>query len=168
MTPPGTEGTLVCPSCGADHPAAERFCPDCNLPLVLASEDGAPAREPVSDSHERARKIKPQLTEGRLVRVAGGRNQAEAEFIQGLLLEEGVPSMLRRSAGFDVPDFLAAGPRDVLVPEAAVATAREVLLQGELISDEPPPRVVAPGKLLVGLLVALLLGAIVVWLLSQL
>jgi hypothetical protein len=49
-----------------------------------------------------------------------------------------------------------------------VATAREVLLQGELISDEPPPRVVAPGKLLVGLLVALLLGAIVVWLLSQL
>jgi len=100
--------------------------------------------------------------------VAGGRNQAEAEFIQGLLLEEGVPSMLRRSAGFDVPDFLAAGPRDVLVPEAAVATAREVLLQGELISDEPPPRVVAPGKLLVGLLVALLLGAIVVWLLSQL
>ena len=64
----------------------------------------------------RARKIKPQLAEGELVRVAGARNQAEAEFIQGLLLEEGVPSMLRRSAGFDVPDFLAAGPRDVLVP----------------------------------------------------
>jgi hypothetical protein len=28
-----------------------------------------------------------------------------------------------------VPDFLAAGPRDVLVPEAAVSIAREVLLQ---------------------------------------
>ena len=84
----------------------------------------------VSESHERARKIKPQLTEGPLVRVAWARNQAEAEFIQGLLLEEGVPSMLRRSAGFDVPDFLAAGPRDVLVPESAVATAREVLLAG--------------------------------------
>ena len=51
-----------------------------------------------------------------LVRVAGGRNQAEAELIQGLLLEEGVPSVLRRTAGFDVPDYLAAGPRDVLVP----------------------------------------------------
>ena len=69
------------------------------------------------------------------MRVAGARNQAEAEFIQGLLLEEGVPSLLRRSAGFDVPDFLAAGPRDVLVPESALATAREVLLEGELISD---------------------------------
>ena len=75
--------------------------------------------------------------------------------------------MLRRSAGFDVPDFLAAGPRDILVPEAALATAREVLLQGELISDEPPDRVVAPGRLLIGLLVALALGALLVWLLGQ-
>ena len=63
------------------------------------------------------------------MRVAGARNQAEAEFIQGLLLEEGVPSMLRRSAGFDVPDFLAAGPRDVLVPIAGLDAAREVLLR---------------------------------------
>ena len=157
---------LYCPACGTGYSDAQRFCPECKLPLVYG--DGADVTFAVTERHQRARKIKPQLTEGRLVRVAGARNQAEAEFIQGLLLEEGVPSMLRRSAGFDVPDFLAAGPRDVLVPEAAVATAREVLLQGELISDEPPPRVVAPGKLLVGLLIALLLGAIVVWLLSQL
>ena len=164
---PAAEGELHCPACGTGYPDQERFCPDCNLPLVQG-EGSTGVLERVGERHERARKIKPQLTEGRLVRVAGGRNQAEAEFIQGLLLEEGVPSMLRRSAGFDVPDFLAAGPRDVLVPEAAVATAREVLLQGELISDEPPPRVVAPGKLLLGLLIALALGAIVVWLLSQL
>ena len=123
--------------------------------------------EKVGERHERARKIKPQLTEGRLVRVAGARNQAEAEFIQGLLLEEGVPSMLRRSAGFDVPDFLAAGPRDVLVPEAAVATAREVLLQGELISDEPTGAGRRSRRLLAGLLIALALGALLVWLLSQ-
>jgi hypothetical protein len=84
-----------------------------------------------------------------------------------MLLEEGVPSLLRRSAGFDVPDFLAAGPRDILVPEAGVPTAREVLLQGELISEEPPPRVVAPARLLAGLLIALALGALVVWLLSR-
>ena len=164
---PAAEGELHCPACGTGYPERERFCPDCKLPLVQG-EGSTGVLETVGERHERARKIKPQLTEGRLVRVAGGRNQAEAEFIQGLLLEEGVPSMLRRSAGFDVPDFLAAGPRDVLVPEAAVATAREVLLQGELISDEPPPRVVAPGKLLLGLLIALALGAIVVWLLSQL
>jgi hypothetical protein len=154
---------LHCPACGSGYDEPERFCPACKLPLV----SGEGVIEPVSERHQRARKIKPQLTEGRLVRVAGGRNQAEAEFIQGLLLEEGVPSLLRRSAGFDVPDFLAAGPRDVLVPEAALATAREVLLQGELISDEPLGRVVAPGRLLAGLLIALALGALVVWLLGQ-
>lgn len=158
-----TEGELYCPACGSAYPEGERFCPDCKLPLV----HGEGAIEAVTERHERARKIKPQLTEGRLVRVAGARNQAEAEMIQGLLLEEGVPSMLRRSAGFDVPDFLAAGPRDVLVPESALPTAREVLLEGELISDEPSPRLVAPGRLLVGLLVALALGALVVWLAGQ-
>ena len=49
------------------------------------------------------------------MRVAAARHQAEAEMIQGLLLEEGIPSLARRSGGFDVPDFLAAGPRDILV-----------------------------------------------------
>jgi hypothetical protein len=155
---------LHCPACGVAYSDEERFCADCKLPLVRG--DGEIAA--VSERHERARKIKPQLTEGRLVRVAGARNQAEAEFIQGLLLEEGVPSLLRRSAGFDVPDFLAAGPRDVLVPEAAFATAREVLLEGELISAEPVGRPVAPGRLLAGLLIALAIGALVVWLMSRL
>jgi hypothetical protein len=156
---------LVCPACGASYPEQERFCPACNLPLVQGGGPGEVAA--VTERHERARKIKPQLTEGPLVRAAWARNQTEAEFIQGMLLEEGVPSMLRRSAGFDVPDFLAAGPRDVLVPESALATAREVLLEGELISGEPAPRVVAPGRLLAGLLVALVIGALVVWLASQ-
>lgn len=152
---------LRCPSCGVEQAASERFCPSCHLPLIIDEAAG-----PTDERHERARKIKPQLAEGELVSVAHARNQPEAEFIQGLLLEEGVPSLLRRSAGFDVPDFLAAGPRDILVPEAGVATAREVLLQGELISAEPPASVVAPGRLLVGLLIALALGALVVWLLS--
>ena len=158
---------LRCPSCGSAYSADERFCPDCKLPLV--HDDDAGVIVSVSERHERARKIKPQLTEGRLVRVAGARNQAEAEFIQGLLLEEGVPSLLRRTAGFDVPDFLAAGPRDVLVPESAFATAREVLLEGELVSDSDVPagRPVSPGRLLVGLLAALVVGAFVVWLLSR-
>ncbi len=159
---------LFCPVCGTSFPEDERFCSTCKVPLVYTDHPGEVGEVgEVSASHERARKIKPQLTEGRLVKVAYARNQAEAEFIQGLLLEEGVPSMLRRSAGFDVPDFLAAGPRDVLVPETAVMTARELLLQGDLISDEPPARVVAPARLLVGLLVALVIGALVVWLASQ-
>jgi hypothetical protein len=156
---------LHCPGCGAAYSGEERFCPDCKLPLVR--DEGV--IESVGERHERARKIKPQFTEGRLVRVACARNQAEAEFIQGLLLEEGVPSMLRRTAGFDVPDFLAAGPRDVMVPETALTTAREVLLQSELISDSdaPPARPVAPGRLLIGMAAALVIGALVVWLLSR-
>ena len=66
--------------------------------------------------------------EGRgLVKVAWAQNQAEAELIEGLLRDAGIPSMIMRSPGFDVPDFLAAGPRDVLVPEAAADEAREIL-----------------------------------------
>jgi hypothetical protein len=150
---------LVCPSCGAAYGREERFCRSCGLPLTF--EVSEPSQ--VSERHRIARKIKPQLSEGRLVRVAGARNQAEGEFIQAMLLEEGVPSVLRRSAGFDVPDFLAAGPRDVLVPESGAPTAREVLLEAELVSSEPAGAPVAPVHLLLGLLVALAAGAALVW-----
>ena len=47
--------------------------------------------------------------------------------IQGLLREDGIPSILKRSGGFDVPDFLAAGPRDVMVVSDLAAKARAVL-----------------------------------------
>ncbi len=153
---------LVCPSCGTAHGPQERFCRSCHIPLVHDSAHVPP--EAIDERHERARKIKPQLAEGSLVRVAGARNQAEAEFIQGMLLEEGIPSLLKRSAGFDVPDFLAAGPRDVLVPQTGLLAAREVLLQAEIIDDAPPVAVVTPGRLMIGLLAALVLGALVVWL----
>jgi hypothetical protein len=129
-----TDGPLACPSCARRYVLDEGFCEDCGMPLVYV---GSAADEyPASEARVRARKIRPELTEGRLVRVAGGRNQAEAELIQNLLLEEGVPSILRRSPGFDVPDFLAAGPRDVLVPEAGVETARDVLLESDLAPTE--------------------------------
>jgi hypothetical protein len=64
---------------------------------------------------------------GKLVKVAYGQNQMEAEMIQGLLAEHGIPSMLKRAPGFDNPDFLAAGPHHVLVPEGVAAEAGEVL-----------------------------------------
>jgi hypothetical protein len=93
------------------------------MPLVqLPGAERAP-----SERERRARKIKPQYSEGALVKVARAQHQSEAEFIEGLLLEEGIPSMLRRSAGFDVADMLAAGPRDVLVPESGAQAAREAL-----------------------------------------
>jgi len=62
-----------------------------------------------------------------LVKVAYARNLAEAELIQGLLRQEDIPSMVQRNGGFDVPDFLAAGPRDILVPESQAERARELL-----------------------------------------
>jgi hypothetical protein len=62
---------------------------------------------------------------GRLVKVAFALNQMEAEMIQGLLGEHGIPSMVQRTV--DNPEFLAAGPRQILVPEAAAEEAREVL-----------------------------------------
>ena len=50
-----------------------------------------------------------------------------------------MPSLLRRSAGFDVPDFLAAGPRDVYVPESGAAVARDLLLQSEMLVEPTTP-----------------------------
>ncbi len=157
---------LVCPRCASTHTSEERFCRGCGMPLVYPGDQELHA--PTSDRHERARKIKPQLAEGELVRVAGGRNQPEAEFIQGLLLEEGVPSLLRRARGFDVPDYLAAGPRDVLVPESGAGVAREVLLEAELLPTGPSSDLVSPGRLLAGLLGAFALVAIIAWLGTEL
>ena len=156
---------LVCPSCGLAHGGDESFCTRCGMPLTPPGAE--PLEEPLSEAHGRARKINPVYTEGELVRVAGGRNQAEAELIQGLLLEEGVPSLLRRTAGFDVPDFLAAGPRDVLVPEAGVEAAREILRQTKLAPSYgaarsgPRPLVLAAAIALGGAATAL-----VAWLLQ--
>ena len=98
----------------------------------------------------------------------GGRNQAEAELIQGMLLEEGVPSVQRRSAGFDVPDFLAAGPRDVLVPESGAEAARQVLLQSELAppaGGAPRPH---PAKLTAGVVGVGGVITAVIWVLDRL
>ena len=122
----------------------------------------------VSAGQESTPRSKAPERLGELVRVALARNQAEAEFIQGLLREEQIPSILRRTAGFDVPDFLSAGPRDILVARSRELDAREVLLQAEVISDEPSPASAAPspGRLLAGILIALALGALVVWLVS--
>jgi Putative prokaryotic signal transducing protein len=160
-----TEGPLACPRCARHYPLSERFCADCEMPLVYV---GQGEMKPITDAHDKARKVKPQYTRGELVRIAGGRNLAEAELIQGILLEEGIPSMQRRTRGFDVPDFLAAGPRDILVPESAVDDARSLLSEAEvgagdangagrspLGTDAGP----APVKLLAWILVVLALGS---------
>ena len=108
------------------------------MPLVHVAGDGG---RPLSPARERARKMRPQYAEGPLVRVATARHQAEAEMLEGMLLEEGVPSLVRRSGGFDVPDFLASGPRDILVPASGADRAREVLG----VPEPPPPRAAGEG-----------------------
>jgi hypothetical protein len=137
------------------------------MPLVHGGT--ADVEQPRDERHERARKIRPEYTHGELVRVAGGRNQPEAELIQGLLLEEGVPSMLRRTAGFDVPDFLAAGPRDVMVPESGAAVAREALRESDLAppETEEQPFGSRAVRIFAGLLIVGFVGLLVAWLLFQ-
>ena len=142
------------------------------MPLTYSPAESSDA--PASEAHERARKIDPRFTEGELVRVAGGRHQAEAELIQGMLLEEGVPSMLRRSPGADVPDFLAAGPRDVFVPESGAQAAREVLLEADMAPPASPARTPQQSearhaaRLIGAVLAGAALAALVAWTAIQL
>lgn len=118
-------------------------------------EPEAPAPDP--------RKVERRYTEGELVRVTGARNQAEADFVAALLLEEGIPSLVRRSAYADVPEMLAAGSRDVLVPHSALADARQVLLEGGIAVPQPGGGP-APAKLAAALGGALVVAALLVWL----
>jgi hypothetical protein len=168
-----SRGPLVCPRCATSYPLEERFCGECGMPLVYAGRTG---QEPVTEAHERLRKVKPQYTRGEAVKVGFARNQAEAELLQGLLLEEGIPSFLKRTRGFDVPDFLAAGPRDILVPQAGAEAARDVLANAAL-EDEAEEREelragvggpdISPGVLLAWILVGLGAAAGIVWVLYQ-
>jgi hypothetical protein len=63
----------------------------------------------------------------RWVKVAAAPDETDALLMDGVLKEAGIPSLIQRAAGFDAPDFLAAGPRDVLVPGSLVEEARQVL-----------------------------------------
>ncbi len=111
---------IVCPTCARPHPPNERFCEACGMPLVHS----AGAELQASERQRKARKIKPQYAEGELVKVAHAENQPEAEFIAGLLLEEGIPCLLRNSIGGYSPMI---GPREIMVPESGAQAAREAL-----------------------------------------
>jgi hypothetical protein len=116
-----------------------------------------------------------------LVKVAFARNQVEGEMMQGLLSEAGIPSVLKRSRGFDNPDFLAGGPHDVMVPEGAAKRAHEVLAE-TMIESEDEERAelegqrrlargetgdVSPARLAFWIFVVALGGFLLLWLLYQ-
>ena len=61
------------------------------------------------------------------MKVAAAPDETVALLMDGLLRDAGIPSLIQRAAGFDAPDFLAAGPRDVLVPDSLLGEAKQVL-----------------------------------------
>jgi hypothetical protein len=63
----------------------------------------------------------------RWVKVAAAPDETDALLMEGVLKDAGIPSLIQRAPGFDAPDFLSAGPRDVLVPGSLVEEARQVL-----------------------------------------
>ncbi len=72
------------------------------------------------------------------VKVAWAHQQAEAELIEQILKAEGIPCLIRRNKGFDVPDMLSAGPRDILVPAAAAEKAKELLADLKADDEDLP------------------------------
>ena len=59
--------------------------------------------------------------------MAAAPDESVALLMDGVLKDAGIPSLIQRAPGFDAPDFLAAGPRDVLVPGSLVEEAKQVL-----------------------------------------
>jgi hypothetical protein len=120
---------------------------------------------------------------GKLVKVAFARNQVEAEMIQGLLGEGGIPSVLKRARGFDAPEFLAAGPHDVLVDSSHAQEAKTLLADTitENEADEEvelreearlrrggPATETSPARLALWIGAALLVAFVLVWVLYEL
>lgn len=60
------------------------------------------------------------------VRVAVALHQPEAEMLAGMLHDLEIPVLIRR-ATMDVPEMLAGGPRELLVPPEHAADARAAL-----------------------------------------
>jgi hypothetical protein len=110
-------------------------------------------------------KIRPEYTHGDLRTVTTVRHVAEGEMLRGMLLEEGIPSMVRPARAFVIPQALGAAPHEVVVPESGYEAAYQ-LVHGELPQPQHPgsrsrPE---PGNLLAVVLIVAGLLAFLVWL----
>ena len=72
------------------------------------------------------------------MKVAAAPDESVALLMDGVLKDAGIPSLIQRAPGFDAPDFLAAGPRDVLVPGALAEEARQVLEDTTVLGSYAP------------------------------
>ena len=61
------------------------------------------------------------------MKVAVAPNETSALMMEGVLNNAGIPSLIQRARGFDAPDFLSAGPRDVLVSASSLREAKQIL-----------------------------------------
>jgi hypothetical protein len=118
---------------------------------------------------------------GKLVKVGFARNQAEAEMLQGLLQESKIPSVLKRSGGFDAPEFLAAGPRDIWVNKDHAQKARQILaetmtegegeereeLEGEARLRKTGGEPMSPQRLAMWVIAGAIVAIIVVWIVFE-
>jgi hypothetical protein len=118
---------------------------------------------------------------GKLIKVGFARNQAEAEMLQALLLESDIPSILKRSGGFDAPEFLAAGPRDIWVNQGHAEEARRILaetlteseseereeLEGEARLRATGGEPTSPGRLALYVAGGLVVMIVIVWIVYE-
>jgi hypothetical protein len=158
---PRANRLVECSNCGVQRGLNAQSCRRCGAVF------GCCGPKSVSVPNSVAGKVRPEYAVGRLVHATSGAHQMEAEMIQALLLEGGIPSVIRRSPGFDVPGFLAAGPRDVLVCESAQRAASEVLLNASVPrSDKPPPASLTHAAVLfTAILLVAFCASMVAWLL---
>ena len=86
----------------------------------------------------RAREPRPPAPQW--VRVATAMHQPEAEMLASLLGQLDIPVLVRRTT-MDVPDMLAGGPRELLVPADRALEARALLdpMEAPGEADEAPP-----------------------------
>ena len=118
---------------------------------------------------------------GKLIKVGFARNQAEAEMLQALLLQSDIPSVLKRSGGFDAPEFLAAGPRDIWVNRGHAEEARRILaetlteseseereeLEGEAHLRQTGGDPITPQRLALYVAGALVVAIVIVWIVYE-
>ena len=157
----GTVEPLACPTCARRFPLTERFCPDCETPLVYV---GRREEEPITDPEMRAQRVRPEYASGELVKVASASNPAEADLILGILLDQGIPA---RAAG-EVASVFPTSSRDILVPESASEVARALVAATGEQTVAPELTARAPLRLAIGLLIALAAGAALAWVLFEL
>jgi hypothetical protein len=148
----------TCPFCGARFSPGASACPACDLPLL--GEDGSrpPEREstpfdgaslfddafPEDDFMPERSFDLPLATEQRSSEggeemrcVVVAMNLAEAEMLEDMLRSEGVPCMVRSTGpvAFKGMDYRC----EVMVPQFALSTARELLRIEAPVEDEPEP-----------------------------